>query len=281
VVRDSGAEDCPGAEVLAAEVNRRLGRGALAASSRSQGRGVFVQIARTAEGYHGVLSAVGGAAAGREVFDEGSSCIGMAEALAVTLAILVDRPGSPTPAKYARRPQPAPDPRRVATDEVLLIGPAAGYGLADGVAPGVVGEMHFKWSVWSAGLGGLWFAPRRLAFAPGQVVVSHWAVAARGCWAVAGWSGGRLEACLWPFAGRIRGEGEGFAPDRSAQRLWFGAAAGAVVAGRIVGRLGWEARLAAGASPRRQRFVVDGGGMAFESAPAFALGALALSVSIW
>src|SRR6202044_2151878 len=93
--------DCPDAEALAAAVERQMKHPALDPGAPASGRGLDVQIYRSEVGYTAVIQAAGKT---RQLSDRGSTCAGLAAALAVSIAVMLDT--EPLPPE----PEPAPDP---------------------------------------------------------------------------------------------------------------------------------------------------------------------------
>lgn len=126
VHRTDDAAECPDARALAARVARHMKRPALEPASEPEGRtarvpvaaspGLDVQFYRSEAGYTAVVQATLAEAAKpgearvktRQLSDKGSSCKGLADALAIALAVLLD--AEPLPPAPAPEPAPAAPP---------------------------------------------------------------------------------------------------------------------------------------------------------------------------
>jgi hypothetical protein len=105
VHRTEDSADCPDADALAAAVAQQMRRPALDPATEGAGRrpGLDVQIYRSEAGYTAVIQAAGKT---RQLSDRGPTCAGLAAALAVSIAVMLDtEPLPPEP-----EPPPAPPP---------------------------------------------------------------------------------------------------------------------------------------------------------------------------
>jgi hypothetical protein len=154
VHRTEDTLDCPDADALAARVARHMGRpavtpGASSGPPSTSSTPTFdVQIYRSEQGFTAVVQA---GTSTRTLSDRGPRCAGLADALSITLAILLDElppppaspPASPppsTPAPSAPPPEPpsreapsAPPPAPAASTTPATIPPRS-TGLAFGVS---------------------------------------------------------------------------------------------------------------------------------------------------
>src|SRR5580700_3795505 len=85
VHRTEDSADCPDADALAAAVAQQMKRPAL--DPGASGRGLDVQIYRSEAGYTAVIQAGGKT---RQLSDRGPTCEGLAAALAVSIAVMLD-----------------------------------------------------------------------------------------------------------------------------------------------------------------------------------------------
>ncbi len=90
VERGSAAADCPNTEALAESVNRITHRVSVVAGRPEDTPGIVVTLERDSSGYQARIEATTPIAGIREIKDPGASCVELANALAVTLALLVD-----------------------------------------------------------------------------------------------------------------------------------------------------------------------------------------------
>lgn len=263
-----------------------------------------VQILHTEEGYAAIIQS-GGLA--RQLSDPGSTCAELAEALALTLSILLDseaplRP-APQPPPVApqppppqpppvRQPPPPPPPVRKRWDVSADLGVAQTLGFLTPFSWGFSGDVSLRFRAFSIGAGALWLPTRTLDVPPGTVDINLVAGTLRGCAALLGdLDAARLSLCGQPILGVIQGQGSGYAPDRSGSAPWFALGAGALAEGPLVGPIGWSARATVAIPLWSQEFTVDrreGTGAqavvrpvtAFEPAPVGALLGLGLRVTI-
>lgn len=279
VRRAPDAADCPDAAALTASVERQMKRPALepleprdppAPTPEGQAEAglIDVHVLRSQGGYSATVQANGRT---RQISDPGPTCAGLAEALAITLAILLDSEETPPPppARTAEPPVPAPTPSAPApalraslspplpspaparsTSLLVTPGVAGTAGLVGPLTLGFTGdvELHLPPSL-SLGAGMFWIPTRSIDFAKGRVDVYQVAGVLRGCMDVLGSPGSpdspesaRAALCAHAAAGALHGEGVGYFEPGSATRPWFAFGVGAVVEGPIWKRLGWSAR---------------------------------------
>jgi hypothetical protein len=113
VHRTDDTADCPDSAALAARVDRHMKRPALrprtdAATPGKDRPSLDVQIYRSEAGYTAVVQT---GEKTRQISDKGATCRGLADALAITLAILLDTevpPPAPEPTPTPEAPTPAP-----------------------------------------------------------------------------------------------------------------------------------------------------------------------------
>lgn len=131
VHRTDDAADCPDTAALAARVERHMKRPALRprmdASSAGQSRpSLDVQIYRSESGYTAVVQT---GEKTRQITDKGATCRGLADAMAITLAILLDTevppPPEPPPSEPTPPEPPAPAPAAPTTPPVDAAAPGA------------------------------------------------------------------------------------------------------------------------------------------------------------
>lgn len=113
VHRTDDTADCPDGAALAARVDRHMKRPALRprkdpAGSEQERPSLDVQIYRSEAGYTAVVQT---GEKTRQLSDKGDTCRGLADALAITLAILLDTEVPPPPPKPEPPPSAATPPR--------------------------------------------------------------------------------------------------------------------------------------------------------------------------
>ncbi|WP_437766376.1 hypothetical protein WMF27_24900 [Sorangium sp. So ce281] len=235
-----------------------------------------VRFLRDGATYTAVLQAGGRT---RQLSSEvGASCGELVEAVALTIAILLDSdPPAPAPVAPAPAPAPAPvapaaapapvvpapprpPPRAARGDVSMELGAAQTVGMLDPFRAAAMADVSLRRRAWSAGVGGVWLPPQDTELAPGVVSLGLAAATARGCATIAGALDGlRLSACAAAMLGAVYGSGKGFAPDREASAPWFALGGSAVAEGTLLGSsaLGWSARATLLAPVARARFTVE------------------------
>ncbi|WP_437995587.1 hypothetical protein WMF26_30540 [Sorangium sp. So ce185] len=227
-----------------------------------------VHFLRTDTTYTAVLQAGGRA---RQLSSEaGATCDELVEAVALTVAILLDSQPAPPPAPPPAAPAPPPAPIAVPPprpppqaprgDVALELGAAGTVGMLDLFRPAAVADVSLRRSAWSAGLGAVWLPRQDIEIAPGAVSVGLVAATARGCATLLGeLDGFRLSACAVSLLGAVHGAGKGFNPDREAAAPWFALGASALAEGPLFGTraLGWAARATLLAPVVRARVTIE------------------------
>ncbi|WP_437669554.1 hypothetical protein [Sorangium sp. So ce131] len=289
VHRAPEASDCPDATALAAAVEREMKRPALDPGDADGRAPEFeVHILRAGSTYTAVLQA--GGRARQLSSEEGASCDELVEALALTIAILLDRepapPPAPTPAPAppptptrAPTPAPAPPPPPAAPaptppaapplrpapqpprwDVAVELGAAESVGLLEPFWAAAMGDVSLRTRAWSVGLGAVWLPAHDIPFSPGTVHLGLAAATARGCATIAGELDGlRLSACAASLIGAVHGAGRGFATDREDSAPWIAVGGTALAEGSLFGAraLGWSARATVLVPVAQARFTVD------------------------
>jgi hypothetical protein len=261
--------------------------------------GIDVQVLRGPEGYTATVLAGGRF---RQITDPGPTCAGLAEGLAITLAILLDSeaepPAPPPPEPKPPEPKPPePEPARPPPPR----GPRTRLSIHAGVGEtaGLIGPLNVAFGgdvdlrilpAFSLGAGALWIPTRTIDFAPGRVEVYLVTGFLRACVDVLGAGGAsdrarladsaRLALCLLPAAGAIHGAGFDYVTTDSATKPWFGVGVGALVEGPIWKRLGWAARINVMIPVTRESFLVDGQA-AFKPSLVGVAASIGPKLSIW
>lgn len=299
VERAPTAQDCPDAAALADRVSRHLGRLALDPSpSASGGPTLEVQVLRADDGYTAIVLSSGRS---RQISDPGPGCAGLGDALAVTIAILLDIDTPPTvelpppppaatitalptvvpPPTAAPLPPPPPPPR--VTIAALFAG---AEGLIGSFTPGlhleadarVVGPLSIA-VAWA------WLPEKRFSLPPGAVDVSLMFGSARVCLGSRPFQGAmrdlRIGACGELDVGGLNGRGVGFFTNRSVVRPWVGVGLTGVLDVPIVSPFFWSTRISAVYAVTQESFSVDGVGVAFQAAPVGLLVATGVGVRIF
>ena len=285
VTVDSEASDCPAREALAAEINRVAKREAVTTNdSMAVATRLTLVMSRMSGAYHGTLR-VQGELAGERVFeDDGANCSGLARAISVSTALLLDHIES---TRSVSRPEVTPTPPRSVSRPLkygIELGAGVSWGLTRPASLGYTLESLIGSGQFVAGVGGLWIPGRRHSAPPGEVEVSLSAVTTRGC-LIMGQSG-KLGLSLWGcgrgLAGWIHASAAGFQGAKDVRRTWIGAAAELDLVGRLFGPLHWVMRVDGIVPVLDERFTVTVDGqrrVAFDPAKAGVLGSVGLMVS--
>jgi hypothetical protein len=301
VARGEGASDCPDEVELIRRVasHRSVAPGAPPPGA-SQRQNIDVQLLREDGGYVAHVKVSGSGRGVRTLRSGGDRCEGLAEALAVSLALMLDEEASPERPSLAASSAPLPIASGPASAAPASApeGPArrregAGQGSAGGggrlgLSLRVGGALDAGLVVSSGerlalGLSATWVAPRAVSHPPGAVDVSLWFLTARACARLLGSPGapsGLL--CVLGSAGVLGGDGHGYAPDQQVRRPWFALGGAALVEGRLRGPIGWALEGRALAPLRKETFSVDGvPGLAYDPSPLGAQALGSLTVQIW
>ncbi len=280
VQRAPGASDCLDAAGLADRVNELVGRKALVpADTPGQSFAFEIQLYKADEGYTAIMLAAGRS---RQLEDPGPTCAGLSDALALTLAILVDAdepppapPPPPPPAKTAAPaptfvPPPPPPPAPV--DGPRLLGSAL-VGVSTGLSGDAVPAASLALDLrvvgpFSVALGFAWMPSQDFALPPGHVEVQllHGQVAGcLGSWRVLGRA--RLGGCLQLDIGAIRGKGVDYDTTSEVTRPWTAVGLLGLLDVPVAGPFYWSSRLSAVVVTQQEGFRIDRVGVAFDPGP--------------
>lgn len=280
VQRAPAASDCVDAATLAGRVNLLVGRTALIASEAAGESFAFeVQILRSDDGYTAIVLAAGGS---RKLDDPGPTCAGLSDALAVTLAVLVDadeKPVAPPPppppppatatAVFVPPPPPPSIPPRYGPR--LLLSPiiAVTSGLSGDAVPAVVLVNDLRViGPFSLLAGFTWMPSQDYPLREGHIEVQLMYGQLAAClssWRVFGRS--RLGGCFQVDVGGIRGKGVGYDETSEITRPWVGLGLTGLADVPIIDPLYWSTRISAFAVPTQEAFQIRGIGVAFDPPP--------------
>lgn len=284
VVRSSDAADCPDAPALARAVEQHMQRPAFdsttdpstsdqMSTNPSPNDTVEVRISRTSDGYAATIRA---GDLTRDLSDPGSTCTELGEALALTLAILLDTEAAPptsTPAPVST-PKPAPAtelPRPTpAPKTARLTKPPRDWNV--GVDVGLGPTLGFLTPGAFALNSNVWLRYQRASFGAGLFVLPWARVndtsttivdlrlilgSMHACGRILGKPNViHLSWCGQSFVGAIHGEGVGYPINRAGTRPWLAFGTMGVLEGRWTERLGWSVRMSVAVPVLSQRFTV-------------------------
>jgi hypothetical protein len=271
VERGDGAEGCPDSEALASHIAQIRGRatgGDVAYRVRFSREGAIFRAAVTVE--------PGDRA--RTFQSTDTTCDALANAVAVTLALLIDAaeaspprppsppnappapPAPPAPAMERTRPRPA---RRLAMTASL--GGSAVVGVTAPIAAGIAGDAGLMTQRFRVALGVLWTGSVRHSLDPGGIDEQLLAGRARLCFAPTqgAW---RADLCSGVLVGSMSATAQGYTRNDTRRRSWVSIPlelAGSFWSGHLGAELGLSALLPV----VRSDFSIDGLGVAYASAP--------------
>lgn len=291
VQRAPAASDCVDAAGLASKVNALVGREALVASdSAGQSFAFEIQLFKADDGYSAIMLAAGRS---RQLDDPGPTCAGLTDALALTLAILVDADEAPPPPPPP--PPPAPKPEVVApppliappkpppdTTPRLYVSPHVGFasGLSGAAVPALLLSVQVRLTGPLSVLGGFtWTPTQAFPLAPGRVDVGLAYGELAGClssWRVL--DRVRLGACALFGMGAIQGVSSGYTTNGQATRLWTALGLAGLVDLRVTSVLYWSSRVSLLGVTQREGFQITNAGVAFDPAPVGVLVSTGLGV---
>ncbi len=274
VERGPGAEECPDAASLTARVASIRGRPSFPPDSSYE-----VGFTHTADSFTAVIRSGTNAESQRVLEGHGPGCSALAQATAVTLALLFDAETEPAPEPPKPEPPPVAPPPKLELSEPIVIepprrGPRAeltfSLGLTGLVAvlrplsPAVSGELGVRVGAWRMGLGVLWSPPQSLTLDPGIVRESLLSGTARACLALARGGGARFDICSGLDAGVENARASGFTRNERSSRPWLAVPLELGFA-REYGAVGWEVSASALGALVHQDFTIDHLGAAYES----------------
>ena len=265
VTRGPGVEDCPDATALRTRVEQIMGRPLAAVAAAEPTLAVRVEFARAGDRHSAALRTRGAKEGERLLEDQGPTCAALAEAVGVTLALLLDRgPGRDIATAPPRRSPEGPSSRT----SIVWIGISAGpvFGETPGVSLGFGPALGVELEHWSLELGGTEVLSRSAPFASGAVRVGLTSGDLQLCRMidVAGKSL-RAGVCGRAAAGQYRAEGEGYPLTTSARLPWLAGGAGVRMGGLWGEWLLWSVSGLLLLPVRRQTFSVDNAGVGYQS----------------
>jgi hypothetical protein len=279
VERGPGAETCPSAPELAARVEAIRGQPSAAASNYS------VEFMHDGHAYAAVLRSGENGSSLRSLQSSAAECAALAQATAVTLALLFDAdaaraeaaevPGPPAagprdedspPSAAAAAEVPPPKPRP-------QLGLALGASLVEGLlrpwAPAFLGELNFSVDRLRFGLGAFWLPTQHSKLDPGTVELGLLAANARVCYAMHRNSGWQVDGCSGFTLGSISAAASGYTRHQPDTARFFAALPLEIAVGRSTRHVGWQLSGVLLIPFRRNQFEIDGIGRVYDS-PALA-----------
>jgi len=240
VARAEGSQDCPDAAALAEQVRRIAGAKVISAELAEAPFETWVQvtITRNFSGYGALISTSGARHGSRTLEDVGPTCASLADAIAVTLAIILDpHANGPVPKKSECAPVPAQPtesklepPTKPLHSQSFFLDANAGatVNVLDHAVPFLAGDVGFRLTpAWSLSLGGGYVFSDTTASPGGEVELSLAYADLGACGRGFGRSDDvHLDWCLAAMLGSLRGSGRGYAAGFSRSAFWLAAAVG-------------------------------------------------------
>ncbi|MEI9942131.1 MAG: hypothetical protein WDO69_33365 [Pseudomonadota bacterium] len=253
VTRSEGAEGCPDAAALAEQIRIVAGANVIGSGPSVTPIETWVQvtISRNFGGYSAQISTSGTRHGTRLLEDLGPACTSLADAVAVTIAMILDPyPNSPSPIEepVPIASQRVPKPKTPAVSAPAASARFFGDGSA-GIAFNMLAHaqpflgvgLGFQASArWSLALGGAFVLPDRTADGTPTVNLRLGYASLQGCARVLG-DGDHvgLSWCAASQLGSLAGSGDGYQDDSSKRALWFALAVGPEAAFRLTRSFSW------------------------------------------
>ena len=282
VERAPGAEDCADAGNLGERIAGIRGRADTPKNNHYE-----VYFSRAADTFSASIRSGPNGEGERVLTGRGPTCASLAQATAVTLALLFDsdeasaikvEPESPRPAATPRPASaphvqpPAPSARRSRERPraTLSLGVAGLAFVLGPLSPAFVGEMGLSFERFRTGLGVLRIPTQSLALQPGHVDESLLAGTARACLSLARSRRLELDVCSGLFVGAVKARAVGFTSNEQATRPWLAVPLELSFAD-LSGALGWELSATALGSLVHHDFQVEGLGSPYHAPPVGAM----------
>jgi hypothetical protein len=302
VAHTAGAASCPDAAALQRRTEQIRGT-----SSLPPEESYHVTFGAEPSGFTASIERRG-AVGTRVLRAPGATCGALAEAVAVTLALLLDgeqsvaEPLDPSGAAARREPALALGAARTAATAppatpatpitaapraqtarephaTFALGAAAGFGLLRVASPALLADVGWLAGRFRVGAGALGFLPSTVALGPGRVRTTLASGTLRGCAAALELRTLRLELCSGAHVGAQRGRAGGYTRNEGRRHLWVALPLELALA-RFVGALGFECAAGALLPLRRHDFSVENVGSSYRSWPVAAVLSMRV-VAVW
>lgn len=293
VSRDERAQVCPDAEHLANAVAALMERPAVHVGAAPADVQLAVSLTCDDEGCSAQVLASGGATGLRALRDPDPTCAGLADALAVSIAVLLDWQGPQPPAPPPTSPSPpVPTPQVTVTIQAppritsppLHLGYFAGAGVALGLLPhvslsldaGLTLSAHSLPARFTLGLH--WLPEQSMSFHQGNIHTRLLSERLTGCVPVLK-SPVELAPCAALTLGHFRAVGSRFTDNSTVHATWLLAGLGAELRLPLGQRVSLSAQALGQARSREHTITVAGLGEAAALGRFGLTSRLALSVS--
>jgi hypothetical protein len=247
VSRTPEARDCPDVERLSTRVEHIIGRAFAPRSGAAPAILVRADFTRAVGAYEARVELSGAREGERLLRDEGATCDALADAVSVTVALMLD-PSQPPP--------PRPPPARSWFELWLM----PRFGIVAGLvgAPTWIGGGAVEGSIGplaSVSAGGSFTGSHANRLDPGSVRVGSWYAELAGFRSLTG-DDLRFGPCVSLMGGALRGTGEGYPATSSASLTWFAVGAGLRTDLRVGPSIRLALRAIAVAPTRRESFFI-------------------------
>lgn len=270
VEREPGAEGCPDAASLGERIVAIRGRADTPNHHRYE-----LSFTHSADSYSATIRSEPKGESQRVLTDQGHTCTAVAQAAAVTLALLFDSDAERAPpAKPAPAPPPTPAPAKL---ESIAAKPTRAHSHLQGTLSLGVGALSFvirplspvfgaeigvRAARFRGGLGVLWVPPQVLTLDPGHV--KEWLLSgvARACVPLIAAPRIALDVCSGLLVGALDARADGFTNNEHRRRVWLAVPLGLSLS-HLSGSLGWELSASALGALVHHDFEVEGLGVAY------------------
>jgi hypothetical protein len=297
VEQAAGAEQCAGREQLERRVEGILRRRLQTAAAVAE-LTIEVAFERAPAGAFVARVAASGPKPGQRVLrDSSPSCDALSEAVAVTIALLLDSAQSeaneaappppstaPTVAPPSSEAESAPSKPAQRSESASWSARASleaggGYGLGGSTTLLSLGRVGARYGFWALDLGAAATVPTARDFDAGSVRTSLLFGSLRGCYLRG------LDVVLGPCAqlavGRLKGEGSGYSEGLTTSLPWLAVGLGLATEARLGSRLFVTLEATLWVPTQRQTFSVQNAGIAWESKPIAGVLAAGLGVTLF
>jgi hypothetical protein len=228
---------------------------------------------RVGTGFEARVHLTGAKQGERWLADTGESCAPLAQAVAVTLALLIDS----RPAEASS----AADENSLRSRGALSLGLGPTLGLMPSAALAFDAALEVMWSRWSVHAGGVYLQPRDAALGPGHVRVRLASADVLLCRWLLGGPSLQLDACTAGAAGWLSGQGEGYPVSSQAGFFWSSLGAAMRLGGPLGRRWLWAVTTEVLVPLSQRSFSVGNLGVAYRSDRVGGLAQLHLGARLW
>ena len=232
-----------------------------------------VRFRRAGTGFEALVQLTGAKQGERSLTDTGESCAPLAQAVAVTLALLID--SRPVPADSVT------DLPSFRSRGAVSLGLGPALGLLPSATLAFDAALEVMWPRWSVRAGAVYLQPSDAQLGPGRVEVRLSSADLRLCRWLLGSPSLQLDGCAAGAMGWLSGQGQGYPVSSQAGFFWSSLGVAMRLGGPLGQRWLW-AITTEGLVPLGQRsFSVGNLGVAYRSARIGGLAQLHLGMRLW